>query len=423
MPATRAARDKRPTASGDSPSHRISRNARFSHGPRRFLLLSCCAITVACAPVLAGWSQEPGVFDDRVVFGQSAAFSGEAQELGINLRLGIEAAFEEARTAGGVHGRMPELLSLDDGYEPEAAIVNTRRLIEEEEVFALIGAVGTPTSRSATPVAAEAAVPYIAPFTGAEFLRDPQWTNIVNLRASYFQETESMVSHLTEDLGTERIAVFYQDDSFGQAGYEGVTRALARRGMEAVALTVFPRNTRAVKTGILELRNADPEALIIVGSYQPVAETIAWSRRIGFDPVFLTVSFVGSNALAQVLGPAGAGAIVTQVVPFPLDEELPVIRQYHAALRAHTPDAVPGFVSLEGYLAGRLALAALQSAGRELSRTSFLDALKATDRVDFGGFLVSFGDDNQGSDAVFLTVIDESGQYRALSSLDETAGP
>ncbi len=423
MPLTPAARKAKSAAPGDSPPRRSQRHTRFVRGLRGHLLSTCCAITVACAPVLTGWAQEPGVFDDRVVFGQSAAFSGEAQELGINLRLGIEAAFEEARAAGGVHGRMPELVSLDDGYEPEAAIVNTRRLIEEDQVFALIGAVGTPTSRSATPVAAEAGVPYIAPFTGAEFLRDPQWTNIVNLRASYYQEAESMVSHLTEDLGTERIAVFYQDDSFGQAGYEGVTRALARRGMEAVALTVFPRNTRAVKTGVLELRNAAPEALIIVGSYQPVAETIAWSRRIGFDPVFLTVSFVGSNALAQVLGPAGAGAIVTQVVPFPLDEELPVIREYHAALYAHAPDAVPGFVSLEGYLAGRLALAALQSTGSELTRTGFLDALKTTDRMDFGGFLVSFDDDNQGSDAVFLTVIDDSGQYRPLTSLDETAAP
>lgn len=389
----------------------------------RHLLSLCCAVTLTGTPFPGADAQEPGIFGDRVVFGQSAAFSGEAQELGINLRLGIEAAFEEARAGGGVHGRVPELVTLDDGYEPEAAIVNTRRLIEEDGVFALIGAVGTPTSRSATPVAAAAGVPYIAPFTGAEFLRDPQWNNVVNLRASYYQEAEAMVRHLTEDLGTERIAVFYQDDSFGQAGYEGVTRALARRGMEAVALTVFPRNTRAVKTGVLELRNASPEALVMVGSYQPVAETIAWSRRIGFDPVFLTVSFVGSNALAQVLGPGGAGAIVTQVVPFPLDDELPVIRQYRDALAAHAPDAVPGFVSLEGYLAGRLALAALQGAGPDLTRARFLDALTTMDRLDLGGFLLSFGDDNQGSDAVYLTVIDDSGQYRALTNLNEASGP
>lgn len=389
----------------------------------RHLLSLCYAMTLAGTPFPGAGAQEPGIFDDRVVFGQSAAFSGEAQELGINLRLGIEAAFEETRVGGGVHGRVPELVTLDDGYEPEAAIVNTRRLIEEDGVFALIGAVGTPTSRSATPVAAAAGVPYIAPFTGAEFLRDPQWNNVVNLRASYYQEAEAMVRHLTEDLGTERIAVFYQDDSFGQAGYEGVTRALARRGMEAVALTVFPRNTRAVKTGLLELRNADPEALVMVGSYQPVAETIAWSRRIGFDPVFLTVSFVGSNALAQVLGPGGAGAIVTQVVPFPLDDELPVIRQYRDALAAHAPDAVPGFVSLEGYLAGRLALAALQGAGPDLTRARFLDALTTMDRLDLGGFLLSFGGDNQGSDAVYLTVIDDSGQYRALTNLNEATGP
>ena len=387
---------------------------------RKRLLVLCFAVALTWHPFLAAGAQETGVFDEHVVFGQSAAFSGEAQELGINLRLGIEAAFREAQTSGGVHGRTPELLSLDDAYEPEAAIVNTRQLIEEDAVFALIGAVGTPTSRSAAPVAAAAGVPYIAPFTGAEFLRDRQWTNIVNLRASYYQEAEEMIRYLIDDLGIERIAVFYQDDSFGLAGYEGVTLALARRSMGAVALTVFPRNTRAVKTGLLEIRNAAPEALIMVGSYQPVAETIAWSRRIGFDPVFLTFSFVGSNALAEVLGSAGAGAFVTQVVPFPLDDELPVIRQYRAALTAYAPDAAPGFVSLEGYLAGRLAVAALERAGPQLTRARFLDALKDTDQLDFGGFLLSFGDDNQGSDSVYLTVIDDTGQYRPVSRLDET---
>ena len=157
--------------------------------------------------------------EDSILFGQSAAFSGPAQELGRNMRLGIEAAFHEVNERGGVHGRELLLTHLDDAYEPEAAIANTQRLIEEEGVFALIGAVGTPTSRSAVPVAAEAGVPYIAPFTGAAFLRDPGWNNIVNLRASYNQETEEMVARLTSDLGIRRIAIMYQDDSFGRTGY------------------------------------------------------------------------------------------------------------------------------------------------------------------------------------------------------------
>ena len=165
------------------------------------------------------------------------------------MRLGIEAAFQEVNRDGGLHGRVLELVSYDDTYEPELAIANTLSLINREKVFALIGEVGTPTSRSVTPVAADAGIPYVAPFTGAAFLRDQEWSNIVNLRASYAQETEEMVERLTTDLGIERIAIMYQDDSFGRTGYQGALAALQRRGMEPAAVGLYPRNTAAVKTG------------------------------------------------------------------------------------------------------------------------------------------------------------------------------
>lgn len=393
-------------------------NRPQGHSPAGLLAAGVllCAWTVASAA-------EVGVSKDRVVFGQSAAFSGPAQELGKNMRRGIRAAFREANDGGGVHGRRLELISLDDAYEPEAAIANTRRLIEEEQVFALIGAVGTPTSRSATPIAADADVPYIAPFTGAAFLRDPQWTNIINLRASYYQETEEMVARLTGDLDIQRIAVLYQDDSFGRAGYRGVRRALDRRNMDAAALAVYPRNTTAVKTALLELRRRTPEAVIVVGSYQPVAAMIAWSRHIGFDPVFITISFVGSNALAQKLGSEGAGVFVTQVVPFPLGTESRIVDRYRRALAVHAPDAEPGFVSLEGYLAGRLAVAALERAGADVDRTGFLDSLRRAEPIDIDGFELRYDDDNQGSDLVFVTAIGRDGRYRPISHLGEAAHP
>ena len=200
---------------------------------------------------------------------------------------------------------MLELMSLDDAYEPEAAIANTQSLIEDG-VFALIGAVGTPTSRSATPIAAAAGVPYIAPFTGAGFLRNPQWENIINLRASYAQETEEMVERLTVDLGIERIAILYQDDSYGRSGYDGVQQALERRGSEAVAVGRYTRNTSAVKAAVLDIQEGSPEAVIMIGAYQPMAEFIKWARILGIDALFLNVSFVGSTALAGELG-AGRG--------------------------------------------------------------------------------------------------------------------
>ncbi len=361
-----------------------------------------------------------GISDEEILFGQSAAFSGPASALGQGMEVGIRAAFEEVNRLGGVYGRQLRLSSVDDAYEPEAAIANTMYLIEREEVFALIGAVGTPTSRSAGPVAAEAGVPYIAPFTGAAFLRDPGWENIVNLRASYYQETEEMVERLTRDLGLERIAVLYQDDSFGRAGYEGAAQALARRGMIPVSVGLYTRNTLAVKTALLDVRRGNPQAVILVGAYEPVAEFIAWARHTKLDAVFMTVSFVGSNALAEALGEQGAGVFVTQVVPFPTDDSIPVVRAYHRALAAFDPRAVPGFVSLEGYLAGRLAIAGVESCGREVDRRCFLDGLKQSEAIDLDGFELQYGPaDNQGSDAVFLTVIGADGQYRPTETLED----
>ena len=385
------------------------------------------AATAAAEPTQSGGTavEVPGVFDDRVVFGQSAAFSGPARELGISMNLGIAAAFEEANRNGGVHGRRLELTTRDDGYEPEAAIANTQALINEDQVFSLIGAVGTPTSRSATPVAAEAGIPYVAPFTGAGFLRDDEWDNIINLRASYAQETEEMVERLTADLGVNRIAILFQDDSFGRAGYNGTRAALERRGMELVSTGVYPRNTTAVKSGLLDLRRGDPEAVILIGAYQPVAALITWARHIGFDPIFMTVSFVGSNALANALRAGGEGIYVTQVIPFPTDQSIPVVASYTAALAALDPTAIPGFVSLEGYIAGRLAITGLEACGAELDRDCFLESILGGSQFDIDGFALDFGDetdpsvDNQGSDAVFMTVIDSNGVYQPASSMGD----
>ncbi|MCY3559972.1 MAG: ABC transporter substrate-binding protein [bacterium] len=357
-----------------------------------------------------------GVFDDSVLFGQSAAFSGPAQELGLNMRLGIEAAFAEANRSGGVHGRRLELAFRDDAYEPEAAVTNTQQLIDADGVFALIGEVGTPTSRSATPVAAASGVPFIAPFTGAEFLRDDDWRNIINLRSSYYQETEEIVARLIADQRADRIAVMFQDDSFGRAGYRGVLRALDRRGMEPVAIGLYPRNTAAVRTALLDLQQGEPDAVVLVGAYEPVAALIAWARYLGEDWTFVTISFVGANALAEELGPFGDGVYVTQVVPFPDDDSLPVVASYLDALAAHDPGAAPGFVSLEGYLAGRMAIVGLQRCGRDLSRSCFLDEILRGEPVEIDGFELRFGNDNQGSDAVFLTVI-RGGRYVSAGSM------
>ena len=397
----------------------VRRPVHRSHLPARICGAGAIMLfAAAAAPAPARAADIPGVGDDRILFGQSAAFSGPAQALGGGMKLGIRAAFEERNRAGGVHGRKLDLVSLDDGYEPERAIGNTRRLIEEDRVFALVGAVGTPTSNAAEPIASAAGVPYIGPFTGAEFLRSRSRPMVINVRASYFQETDEMVERLTSDLGVSRIGILYQDDSYGLAGYKGLTRALKRRKLKLAGVGTYQRNTSAVKTAVLDLIHSEPEAVVIIGAYRPVAEFIRWARLLGFDPVFVNISFVGSNALVRELGEAGDGVLVTQVVPFPTDASFPIVADYHRALAAHSPESEPGFVSLEGYLVGRFVVEALDRSGRDLTRNGFINAVTLTGIHDLGGFELEFGPiDNQGSDRVFLTEIGADGRYHPVERL------
>ena len=379
--------------------------------PARILFLAA----LLCFPAALPAADEP-----VILFGQSAALTGPTSELGTGMKLGLDAAFNEINANGGIHGYQLRLTSLDDGYEPEAAIVNTRRLIEEEQVFALIGPVGTPTSTAAQPIATEVGVPYIGAFTGAEFLRDAEaLPNVINVRASYFQETEEMAARLSEDLGFDTVSIFYQDDSYGRAGLAGLRRAVDIYGMEIGAEVAYPRNTEAVKLALLDLRRAGAEAVVIIGAYQPASTMIRWARKLDYSPYFVNISFIGSEALARTLGEDGEGVYVTQVVPFPEDASLPVVAEYQAALRRIDSSATPSFVSLEGYLAGRLAAEGLRLAGPEPTREGFLQSLKTSGEIDLSGFSLTYGmNDNQGSDRVYLTVIDENGDFASVNAIE-----
>lgn len=385
----------------------------------RRALVPGIALAVAAGTGMAA-KAEVGVTDSTIVFGQAAALEGPASALGTGMRDGILAAFAEANRNGGVGGRQIELKSYDDGYEPERSIKQTQTLINQDKVFALIGAVGTPTSSATQPIATDAGVPFIGPFTGAGFLRAPELTNVVNVRATYGQETEAWIKHLTEDLSYDRIAILYQDDSFGRIGLEGVTKAMDKRGLKLVAQGTYKRNTTAVKEALLEIRKADPQAVVMVGAYKPIAEFIKLARKVKLNSTFVNISFVGSAALAKELGPDGEGVVITQVVPSPWDGSVPLVQQYQAALKAHDAKAEPGFVSLEGYLVGRLAIAALGKVQGELTRDAFLKAMSGS--FDLGGVTLTFGPgDNQGSDKVFLTVIQPDGSFKAVERLGSTS--
>lgn len=361
---------------------------------------------------------EEGVTADRILLGQAAAMEGPSAALGQGMRAGLLAAFEEANRAGGVKGRRLDLVSLDDGYDPNASIAATRRLIEDEKVFALIGAVGTPTSAAAQPIAEAAGVPFVGPFTGAPFLRDPAKANVINVRASYLQETETMIEHLTRDLGLGRVAIFYQDDAYGRAGLAGVQLALSKRNLRLAAEGTYERNTTAVKTALLAIKSARPQAVVMIGTYRPCAEFIKLARTIGFDPVFVNISFVGSEALASELGPAGAGVVVTQVVPFPEDGSLPVAVRFRDALKAVDPKAEPGFVSMEGYIAGRLMVMALDRIQGDISRDALRNVFADRTEFDLGGVKLDYGPgDNQGSDSVYLTILQANGRFKPVTVL------
>jgi branched-chain amino acid transport system substrate-binding protein len=356
---------------------------------------------------------EDGVTDKTIVFGQVAALSGPAQDLGQGMRQGILAAFEDANRGGGVLGRTLALKSRDDGYEPEKTVEATKASLDEDKVFALIGAVGTPTSKAGQPIATAAKVPFIGPFTGAEFLRNPYNRYVVNVRSSYFEETEAWIEHLTKDLGISKIAILYQDDAFGLAGLEGVQRAMAKRNMTLAASGSFKRN---------DIMKAEPEAVVTVAPYKPVAEFIKLAHQVQLNAVFVAISFVGSDSLAKELGKDGAGVIVSQVVPSPWDDSLPVVASYQHALTAADATAKPGFVSLEGYVVGRLVVDALKRIKGEPTREALLDAIGAAP-FNMGGVALSYGPaKNQGSDQVFFTILQADGTFKPVTRLAKMAG-
>ncbi|WP_426408635.1 ABC transporter substrate-binding protein [Bradyrhizobium ganzhouense] len=387
---------------------------------KRSRAATCIALAAAllAAATLTAKGDEVGVSEDAILFGQAAALEGPSSVLGQRMRQGIVAAFTEINAKGGVHGRKLQLISRDDGYDPDRSLVQTLRLIEDDKVFALIGAVGTATAMATIPITNARDVPFIGPLSGAELLRDLELTNVVNIRPSYGAEAETLIKHLTEDRHFTRIAIFYQDDSFGRDGLTGVKTALAKRGLELAAEGTFERNTRVVGAAWRTIKRAEPEAIVMVGTYGPSAEFIKLARRSGVSPTFVNISFVGATALAKELGPDGEGVVVAQVVPFPWDRSIKLVADYQAAQKAFDPTLTPDFVSLEGYLSARLAAAALEKAGPNPTRAGLLRAINDTGRFDISGSIVTVGVRAiEAPPKVFLTVIQKDGSFKAIDRL------
>ncbi len=376
----------------------------------------------ACASFM--WAADPGITADSITLGQCAALTGPAAGLGTGMNHGLNAWIKATNAAGGIHGRQIKLVTADDAYDPDKCVEGTAKLIEEDHVFALTGYVGTPTAKVAIPIASEHKVPLIGAFTGAALLRKDEKTGkpfpyVINFRASYGNETEALIERLTTDLGIKRIACFYQNDSFGLAGLAGTEAALKKRSMELVAKGTFERGTVAVKKGLADIMGGTPEAVIMVGPYKPISVFLKEAKAAGLSARFGTVSFVGTNNLISEAGTDGEGVIISQVVPSPQDNGVPLVHDYQAAFKAAYPDEHTGYVSLEGYATGRMLGLGLEKAGADLTRAGLLSALEGLAKQDLGGMTLTFGaDDHQGSDQVFITQI-SNGEAKPVAALSK----
>jgi branched-chain amino acid transport system substrate-binding protein len=349
--------------------------------------------------------------DSRIVLGQSAAFSGPAAQLGIQMNRGAKLYFDGINAGGGVNGRQIELRTADDGYEPDRCKANTDKFIKDE-VFALFGYVGTPTCVAALPLVNDAKIPFFGPFTGAEVLREPFSKQVFHLRASYYDETALIVKQLTS-LGLNSIAVFRQNDSYGQAGLDGVTRALKAQNMAPVAVGLVERNTVDVAAAVQAIVPKRPDAIVQISAYRSCAAFIREARKAGFGGTFYNVSFVGTQALADELGREALGVVVSQVMPFPFSTTTPISRDYLDAVRRAGGDAKPNYSSMEGYLAARVLTEGLRRAGRNLSRDGLVAGIESISDANFGGFAVSFGPrDHAASKFVELSMLTGDGKVR-----------
>ena len=376
---------------------------------RRFLRLAAAllAIRPGCVLLLAMLPAAVHASNTPIILGQSCALSGPAKNLGLEMRAGLLAAFARINDLGGIKGRDIHLISLDDGYEPDKAVRNTQRLISEDDVFLLIGEVGTPTSKAVIPIIEQHRIPFFAPFSGAELLRTPFRRYVINVRASYYQEMEKLASYLVDQQKITRISCFYQNDSYGFDGLNGLELALARRGLKLVSKGAYERNTLAVMGSFKDISQGEPQAVVLVGAYPACAEFIKLSKnRIGPDLGFYNISFVGTKSLQQALGAYGKNVVVSQVVPNPGDDSISLIREYRESMKRYQHDAPLTFTSLEGYIAGKLFTQIARAVTGELSRESFISTMQQVGTFDLGGIVLSFGpDDHQGLDDTHLTAI------------------
>lgn len=377
----------------------------------RLSLLGLLFATILSSAALA----ETGVTATEIKIGMANAQSGPTAGLGQGIKAGSEAYFKKVNAAGGVNGRKIVLVSEDDGYDPQRTATATEKLIKKDGVFALFGYVGTPTSKAALSLVNDNNIPFFAPFTGAEFLRAPLNKNVFNIRSSYFNEIELQVERLVTDAGITKIGLFYQEDTYGKVGKEGLQLSLQKRKLNITGEGHYLRNTEDVDAGLAALLQAKPDAVLMVGTYKACAALVQKAHAAGFKPKFFNLSFVGTANFIKAAGENAEGTYITQVVPSPFDDSLPIVKQYQADMKAAGAGEFD-YTSFEGYIDAVVLVEGLKKAGSDLTRASFLAALEKMNS-NLGGLDIAFGpQDHQGLNKVFLTKV-QKGKPVGVSKL------
>jgi len=367
-----------------------------------------------------------GITDSEIIIGSSSALTGHASFLGTQYIHGSLAYINEVNAQGGIHGRKIKLITYDDQYEPEKTVANTQKLILEDKVFILFDYVGTPTSVRIIDMVEEAKVPLLGLFTGAEELRTPFRPYIFNVRASYYDETGAAVDYFVRKLGFKRVAVFYQDDAFGMAGLKGVEIGLNKYDLKPVATGTYVRGTEDVENALEKIMSSNPEAIVMTGTYTPLAKFVKLYKEKGYDPYFHSVSFVGADAFASELLGRGISTsdkiIVTQVVPDPYETSaiyLKTVKNYRDLTAKYFPEDKPNYVGLEGYVNAVILVKVLKDAGRDLSRDKFIKTIESLKEYSVGvGIPANYGpNDHQAFDRVYFSSLN-NGRFQLFNYIE-----
>ncbi len=369
-----------------------------------------CAFLISVGSVLAG---EVGVTDNSILIGMTAPFSGPNGAYGLDMKMVINAYFRQLNDAGGIHGRRLELRALDDGYETERAVANTRTLTGQEKVFALLASYGSsPTTAAMNEVFGVAKVPLVGTISGADSLRQSPRENannryMFNVRASYANETEAIVNQLAS-LGFKNIAVLYQNDGFGKSGLDGVVAALKKHALAPSAVATVERNSVDVAQAVQTIAKVNPQAVIMVTLYKPTAAFVRAMRKAGQTPQFMTLSPVGADLLVQELGDEARGIGISQVMPYPWNDTTPLVNEYHKLLGKQ---GKPSYYGLEAYVMAKVLVEAIRKSGKDPTRERLVATLESMQSYDLGGYRVSYSaTERRGSRFVDLTVIGSGGR-------------